>query len=44
MTVTQTVKIPASRRLIIDVPPEIPVGVATLTFAAADAEPEEGRI
>jgi len=39
MTVTQTVKIPASRRLIIDVPPEIPVGVATLTFAAADAEP-----
>jgi len=38
MTVTQTVKIPASRRLIIDVPPEIPVGIATLTLAATDAE------
>jgi len=38
MTVTQTVRIPASRKLIIDVPPEIPVGIATLTFAPADAE------
>jgi hypothetical protein len=38
MTITQTVRIPANRKLIIDVPPEIPVGVATLTFAPADAE------
>ncbi|MDR2591194.1 MAG: hypothetical protein LBC59_00095 [Chitinispirillales bacterium] len=40
MTVTQTVRIPASRKLIIDVPPEIPEGVATLTFASVEAEPQ----
>ena len=39
MTVTQTVRIPASRRLIIDVPPEIPEGIATLTFAPVEAAP-----
>jgi len=38
MTITQTVKIPDSRKLMIEVPPEIPVGFATLTFAPADAE------
>jgi hypothetical protein len=43
MTVTQTVKIPANRRLIIDVPPEIPVGIATLTLAATDTEPVCGK-
>jgi len=26
MTITQTVEIPANRRLIIDLPPEVPVG------------------
>jgi hypothetical protein len=35
MTVTQTVKIPAGRRLIIDIPPEIPEGFAVLTFTSA---------
>ena len=38
MTITQTVRIPANRKLIIDVPPEITVGIATLTFAQADTE------
>ena len=32
MSVTQTVEIPASHRLIIDVPREIPAGRAVLTF------------
>jgi hypothetical protein len=32
MSVTQTVEIPASRRLTIEVPPEIPVGPVILTF------------
>jgi len=32
MTITQTVEIPADRRLTIDVPPEIPAGKAVLTF------------
>jgi len=35
MSVTQTVDIPADRRLIIDVPREIPVGRAVLTFTPA---------
>jgi hypothetical protein len=39
MTVTQTVRIPACRKLTIDVPPEIPEGAATLTFASIAAEP-----
>jgi hypothetical protein len=32
MSITQTVEVPASRRLTIDVPPEIPVGPVILTF------------
>ena len=32
MTVTQTVEIPASRRLIIDVPNEVPTGPVILSF------------
>jgi hypothetical protein len=35
MTVTQTVEIPASRRLTIDVPREIPLGRTILTFTPA---------
>jgi hypothetical protein len=35
MSITQTVEIPASRRLTIDVPCEIPVGRAVLTFTPA---------
>jgi hypothetical protein len=32
MTITQTVEIPANRRLIIDVPCEVPAGQVILTF------------
>jgi hypothetical protein len=38
MTITQTVDIPASHRLIIDVPREIPAGRAILAFTPASAE------
>jgi hypothetical protein len=37
MSITQTVDIPASRRLTIDVPREVPVGRSTLTFTTAPA-------
>jgi len=37
MSVTQTVDIPASHRLIIDVPREIPAGPVILTFTPASA-------
>ncbi|MCL1837140.1 MAG: DUF2281 domain-containing protein [Treponema sp.] len=43
MTVTQTVDIPASHRLIIDVPREIPAGRTVLTFTPAGAEPKKER-
>ena len=46
MTVTQTVEIPANRRLIIDVPHEIPPGQVILTFtpkAAAQTEAQEQK-
>ncbi|MCL2092670.1 MAG: hypothetical protein FWH12_00610 [Treponema sp.] len=33
MTVTQTVEIPENRRLVIEVPPEVPTGKAVLTFS-----------
>ena len=32
MTITQTVTVPESRRLIIDVPPEVPTGTVVLAF------------
>ena len=35
MTITQTVEIPADRRLVIDVPREVPVGQVVLTFTPA---------
>ena len=35
MTITQTVDIPESRRLVIDVPPEIPAGRTVLAFTPA---------
>jgi hypothetical protein len=41
MSVTQTVEIPASHRLTIDVPPEVPTGRAKIIFFpdSADKEP-----
>ena len=38
MTITQTVKIPADRRLVIEVPREIPTEQVILTFAPATPE------
>ena len=40
MTIEQTVDIPASRRLIIDVPAEVPVGPVILTFTPKEPQPE----
>jgi hypothetical protein len=36
MTIEQTVEVPASRRLTIDVPREIPTGPVILTFTPKD--------
>jgi len=41
MSVTQTVEIPISRRLTIDVPREIPAGQAILTFTSVSAGREK---
>jgi hypothetical protein len=38
MTIEQIVEIPADRRLVLDVPPEIPTGRVILTFSPADTE------
>jgi len=35
MGIEQTVEIPSNRRLFVDVPPEVPVGKAILTFTTA---------
>ena len=35
MTVTQTVEIPANRRLIIDVPREVPIGQVIISFTSS---------
>lgn len=35
MTITQTVEIPANRRIILEVPHEIPVGPVILSFTPA---------
>jgi len=42
MSISQTVEIPASHRLVIDVPPEIPVGPVILTFTPK-AAPKSGE-
>ena len=36
MSITQTVNVPTNRRLIIDVPREIPAGPVILTFTPSD--------
>ena len=40
MTLEQTVEIPANRRLIIDVPPEVPEGKAVIIFKPATTDKE----
>ena len=43
-SIQQTVEIPADRRLIIDVPREIPAGRTILTFTPARTEPKKERV
>jgi hypothetical protein len=47
MTIEQTVEIPANHRLVLEVPPEIPVGKAkaaiTLVFETETPQPEEEK-
>ena len=45
MTITQTVEIPADRRLIIEVPREVPTGKVVLIFSpvTADAQATENE-
>jgi len=38
MSVTQTIEVPASHRLVIDVPSEVPAGPVILTFTPAPAK------
>ena len=41
MTIEQIVEIPASRRITLEVPPQVPIGRAVLTFTTtADSEDE----
>jgi len=42
MSVTQTVEVPASHRLVVDVPREIPTGPVILTFTPASAAADGG--
>jgi len=42
MSVTQTVEVPASHRLIVDVPREIPAGRTILTFTPATGVADSG--
>jgi hypothetical protein len=43
MTVTQTVEIPDSHRLTIDVPREVPAGAVILTFTPRATPPKSGE-
>ena len=44
MSVTQTVEIPADRRLILDVPGEVPTGSVVLTFTPAATEKDKAPV
>jgi hypothetical protein len=39
MTIEQTIEVPASRRIVLDVPPQIPAGRVILTFTPATVLP-----
>jgi hypothetical protein len=41
MTITQTVEIPADRRITIEVPREVPTGPVVLSFTPAKTESEK---
>jgi hypothetical protein len=44
MSVTQTVEIPASRRITLEVPPEVPTGSVILTFTPKPAGQEQKKV
>ena len=44
MSITQTIDIPASHRLTIDVPREIPTGPVILTFTPKEEKPKKERV
>jgi hypothetical protein len=41
MSITQTIEVPASHRLFVDVPPEIPAGPVLLTFTPKEVPAKE---
>jgi hypothetical protein len=41
MSITQTVEVPVSHRLVIDVPREVPAGLVILTFTPKATPPEQ---
>ena len=44
MTITQTIEIPADHMLVIEVPREVPAGLAVVTFAPVEEkEPKKER-
>ena len=43
MTITQTVEIPADRRIVLEVPSEVPTGTVILTFTPAKASTERSE-
>jgi hypothetical protein len=43
MIIEQTIEIPASRRLTIDVPPEVPEGRVVISFTPAETLPSMSR-
>jgi hypothetical protein len=43
MNVTQTIEVPASRRVTLNIPPEIPTGSVILTFTPKPAEQEQKK-
>jgi hypothetical protein len=43
MTIQQTIEIPASRRITIEVPPDVPVGKTILTFTSVRSSLTSGK-
>ena len=43
MSITQTIEIPASRRITLDVPPQIPTGQVILTFTPKAPEQDHKK-
>lgn len=41
MTIEQTIDVPVSRRVTIEIPPQIPIGPVILTFSTVSAETDD---